>query len=127
MAKLKNITASEIRALLKIQNGRCAISGEKLKPSETSVDHVIPISRKDLIEEKGYGKFWLVSSKVNKLKGAMTMDDLYLLVDKIINYKKNSKELEDKVLKDNNKNFSKKDFDKYILENFDEDGVIKDK
>ena len=55
MAKLKNITASEIRALLKIQNGRCAISGEKLKPSETSVDHVIPISRKDLIG-KNYSK-----------------------------------------------------------------------
>ena len=127
MTKLKNITSSEIRALLKIQNGRCAISGEKLKPSETSVDHVIPISRKDLIEEKGYGKFWLVSSKVNKLKGAMTMDDLYLLIEKIITYKKNSKKLEDKVLKDNIEDFSKKDFDKYILENFDEDGVIKDK
>ena len=125
MTKIKNITSAEIRSLLKIQNGRCAISGEKLKPSETSVDHIIPISRKDLINKRGYGKFWLVSSKINKLKGALTMEDMYILIDKIINYRKNSNKLKETILEKGIKDFSKKDFDKFIQENFDEDGIIK--
>ena len=32
-----------IRALLKKQNGRCALSGEKLNPKDVSIDHIIPL------------------------------------------------------------------------------------
>ena len=37
----------KIRFLLKKQNGRCAISGIKLDPKDTSIDHILPISRKE--------------------------------------------------------------------------------
>ena len=126
MKKIKNITAAQVRALLKIQNGRCAISGEKLKPADSSVDHIVPISRKELTEEKGYGKYWLVSSIINKLKGSITMEELYSLVDKINNNKKITKKLHDKILDNDVPEISKKDFDKCILENYDKDGVLKD-
>ena len=74
--------------MLKRQNGRCAISGEKLSPVNVSVDHIFPLSRKEFENEKLYGKSWLVTSKINRLKGSLTLDELYKLLEKIKKDKK---------------------------------------
>jgi hypothetical protein len=52
MKKLKRIDRSIIRSLLISQNGRCAISGVKISPNEVTLDHIIPVSRKDLSKKK---------------------------------------------------------------------------
>ncbi|MDP6440628.1 MAG: hypothetical protein QGF61_02850 [Pelagibacteraceae bacterium] len=123
--KVKNLTRGQIRTLLKLQNGRCAISGQKLKPADVSVDHIIPLSRYELNKKKGYGKYWLVSSKVNKLKGSLTADELYKLINEILNYKRKSTPLMNHLINSEIKETSKEDFDKYIKKNYDKSGIIK--
>ena len=93
MKKIKSIPRTQIRYMLKRQKGRCAISGEKLSPVNVSVDHIFPLSRKEFENEKLYGKSWLVTSSINRLKGSLTLDELYQLIEKIKNHSINTKEL----------------------------------
>lgn len=51
-----------VRYLLKKQNGRCALTGEKLNPKDVSIDHVIPLKSIKDNKKKDYGKFWLVKN-----------------------------------------------------------------
>ena len=52
MKKVKPINRSEIRSLLLRQRGRCAISGIKIKPSTVSLDHIVPLARKEFSKKK---------------------------------------------------------------------------
>ena len=125
--KITNPTRGQIRYLLKRHNGRCAITGEKLDPRRVSPDHIIPISRKDLSEEKLYGKVWLVWRDVNRMKLALTIDEFYNVIEKIYMNKNNALKLfeEFKTL-DKIPEMPKKEFDDYVEKNIDEDGIIKD-
>jgi len=126
MKKIKSIPRSQIRYMLKRQNGRCAISGEKLSPVNVSVDHIFPLSRKEFENEKLYGKSWLVTSEINRLKGSLTLDELYKLLEKIKNQEINTKRLFKELNEEEVKEMSKNEFDEYIKNNFDENGIIKD-
>lgn len=125
MKKIKSLDRSMIRSLLIAQKGRCALSGEKLKPTDVTLDHIIPISRTDLSKKKGYGQPWLVSKKVNTLKGALTLDELYDIISKINKYKTNSKKLMNSIFKNKLKPIEKNFFDKYIEKNYSKNGLIK--
>lgn len=65
----KRLNRDKLRGLLVLQNGRCAITGEKMTPYDVTLDHIVPVSRKDLKDTKEYGEVWLVSKKVNRMKG----------------------------------------------------------
>ena len=56
MSKIKTVPRSTIRALLFKQNGRCALSGVKINPATVAIDHIIPISRRDLIKKRDMAK-----------------------------------------------------------------------
>ena len=126
MKKIKSIPRTQIRYRLKRQNGRCAISGEKLSPVNVSVDHIFPLSRKEFENEKLYGKSWLVTSSINRLKGSLTLDELYQLIEKIKNHSINTRELFKELNEEEIKEMSKDEFDEYIKKNYDENGIIKE-
>jgi len=126
MKKIKSIPRTQIRYMLKRQKGRCAISGEKLSPVNVSVDHIFPLSRKEFENEKLYGKSWLVTSSINRLKGSLTLDELYQLIEKIKNHSINTKELFKELNEEEIKEMSKDEFDEYIKNNYDENGIIKE-
>ena len=125
MKKLKKLDRKMVRSLLIAQKGRCAISGEKMKPSDVALDHILPVSRRELKDKKGYGEGWLVSKKVNALKNTLTIDELYNLIEKIRNNKKNTMKLLDQIFNKKLKPTEKKPFDEYIKKNYSKDGVIK--
>lgn len=124
MPKDKHLKRGQIRYLLKLQEGLCAISGKKLDPKNVSIDHIIPLSRKDLKDHPLYGKFWLVDTEINKLKGALTLEDLDKLINSISSNRINREKLKTKLLEPLLE-IEKSDFDKYIDENYDDNGQIK--
>ena len=125
MKNLKKLDRKMVRSLLIAQNGRCAISGEKIKPSDVALDHILPVSRRELKNKKGYGQGWLVSKKVNALKNTLTMEELYNLIEKIRRNKRNTKKIFDKIINKKLKPIEKDIFDDYIKKNYSKDGVIK--
>tara|TARA_B100000989_G_C19433576_1_gene424139 strand:+ start:603 stop:986 length:384 start_codon:yes stop_codon:yes gene_type:complete len=123
--KLKKLDRKLIRSLLIAQKGRCAISGQKLKPADVALDHILPISRTEFKNKKGYADGWLVTKKVNALKNTLTIDELYELIDKINKNRKNTKIILDKIINKKLKPIEKEDFDDYIKNNYSDDGQIK--
>tara|TARA_B100000989_G_C19387090_1_gene404116 strand:+ start:385 stop:765 length:381 start_codon:yes stop_codon:yes gene_type:complete len=125
MKKIKVLDRSMIRSLLIAQNGRCALTGEKLKPTDVTLDHIIPVSRRDYAKKKGYGEAWLVSKKVNTLKGALTLDELYQIISQINKYKPKTKKILKMIFDKKLKPIDKAFFDNYIEKNYSEKGLIK--
>ncbi len=125
MKKIKVLDRSMIRSLLIAQNGRCALTGEKLKPTDVTLDHIIPVSRRDYAKKKGYGEAWLVSKKVNTLKGALTLDELYETISQINKYKPKTKKILKMIFDKKLKPIDKAFFDNYIEKNYSEKGLIK--
>tara|TARA_B100000900_G_C20546040_1_gene702587 strand:+ start:692 stop:1072 length:381 start_codon:yes stop_codon:yes gene_type:complete len=125
MKKIKVLDRSMIRSLLIAQNGRCALTGEKLKPTDVTLDHIIPVSRRDYAKKKGYGEAWLVSKKVNMLKGALTLDELYETISQINKYKPKTKKILKMIFDKKLKPIDKVFFDNYIEKNYSEKGLIK--
>ena len=111
--------------MLIAQNGRCALTGEKLKPTDVTLDHIIPVSRRDYAKKKGYGEAWLVSKKVNTLKGALTLDELYEIISMINKNKSKSKKIMQMIFDKKLKPTEKDIFDNYIKKNYSEKGIIK--
>jgi 5-methylcytosine-specific restriction endonuclease McrA len=125
MKNIKVLDRSMIRSLLIAQNGRCALTGEKLKPTDVTLDHIIPVSRRDYAKKKGYGEAWLVSKKVNTLKGALTLDELYEIISMINKNKSKSKKIMQMIFDKKLKPTEKDIFDNYIKKNYSEKGIIK--
>lgn len=124
--KIKIPPRSLLRGLLKLQNGRCALTGVKLDPNNIAADHIIPLSDTTKKDNPNYGKFWLVSAQVNKMKSNLSLDDLYNVANLLMKNKTRADEIKDKIFKSKIEEMDKGTFDKYILDNFDEDGLIKD-
>lgn len=122
----KKIERDIIRGLLVAQKGRCAITGEKITPLDVTLDHIIPVSRKDLENSDEYGEVWLVSKKVNAMKSTMMMDDLYEMCEKILRNKDKANKLKKMIINKEIKKISKKEFDEYIKQNYKESGEIKE-
>ena len=125
--KLKTLSRGQVRSLLKLQKGRCAISGKKIHPSMVSIDHIYPVSRsEEFSNKKGFGKYWLVDPDINRIKGNLTVDELREKILMIENFKKESDEIKKTLLNSDLEEMSKSEFDEYIKTNYDENGVIKD-
>lgn len=121
----KMMTRGQMRSLIKKQKGRCAISGEKLDPKDVSIDHIIPLKKVKNKKQKDYGKFWLVKTEVNRMKGSLELNEFYKLLENILRNKKNTMILKKIIEKEKLVDMSKDEFEKYLEDNFDENGIIK--
>lgn len=76
-------TASELMRLLKFQEYRCALSGEKLTPNTAELDHKIPKSNggEDTIENLQ----WL-DRNVNKMKGRLTTEEFVAICRRVVQW-----------------------------------------
>jgi hypothetical protein len=125
--KIKTLSRGQVRSLLKLQNGRCAISGKKIHPSMVSIDHIYPVSRsKEFGDKKGFGKYWLVDPDINRMKGSLTVEELRIKISMIDNFKQESDKIRKTLLNNDLEEMSKSEFDEYIKSNYDENGVVKD-
>ncbi|MDO8804461.1 MAG: hypothetical protein Q7R35_08515 [Elusimicrobiota bacterium] len=115
-----------IRGLIVAQRGRCAISGEKLNPSDVNADHIDPLSRADLKSDSGRKNIWLVDKRVNALKGTMSYEELVQIAKTILKHESETRVLFEKVRGGGISPISKADFDKWVTENCDEAGIVKD-
>ena len=114
-----------IRYLLKKQNGRCALSGEKLNPKDVSIDHIVPLKITKDKKDKNYGKFWLVKMEINRMKGSLDLDQFHNLVQKIYKNKLNTNKLKKELDKMKLKEMELKEFEEYIQKYYDKKGIIK--
>ena len=121
----KMMTRGQMRSLIKKQKGRCAISGEKLDPKDVSIDHIIPLKKVKNKKQKDYGKFWLVKTEVNRMKGSLELKEFYKLLENILRNKKSAMTLKKIIEKEKLADMSKDEFEKYLEDNFDENGIIK--
>lgn len=121
----KMMTRGQMRSLIKKQKGRCAISGEKLDPKDVSIDHIIPLKKVKNKKQKDYGKFWLVKTEVNRMKGSLELNEFYKLLENILRNKKSTMILKKIIEKEKLVDMSKDEFEKYLEDNFDENGIIK--
>ena len=121
----KMMTRGQMRSLIKKQKGRCAISGEKLDPKDVSIDHIIPLKKVKNKKQKDFGKFWLVKTEVNRMKGSLELNEFYKLLENILRNKKNTMILKKIIEKEKLVDMSKDEFEKYLEDNFDENGIIK--
>ena len=119
------MTRGQMRSLIKKQKGRCAISGEKLDPKDVSIDHIIPLKKVKNKKQKDYGKFWLVKTEVNRMKGSLELNEFYKLLENILRNKKSTMTLKKIIEKEKLADMSKDEFEKYLEDNFDENGIIK--
>ena len=121
----KMMTRGQMRSLIKKQKGRCAISGEKLDPKDVSIDHIIPLKKVKNKKQKDYGKFWLVKTEVNRMKGSLELKEFYKLLENILRNKKSAMTLKKIIEKEKLADMSKDEFEKYLEDNFDENGIKK--
>jgi len=113
-----------LRVLLKKQKGLCALSGRKLNPDNVTIDHIIPLSRTDLKNSPLYGKVWLVHKEVNKIKSNLLLEDMYDLSKDILDFKTKSGEIL-KEVSEVGEQLTREEFEKFVNENFDDNGEIK--
>lgn len=74
------LSLPELQELLEKQNYRCALTGERLKPEDTALDHIVPIS------EGGSFSFensQLVTKSANRAKNTMPEDEFISMCHQI--------------------------------------------
>jgi hypothetical protein len=113
-----------IRGLVVAQGGRCAITGLPLDPREVNADHIVPLSRKELLPSKGPENVWLVHKKINAMKGGLTYDELVELAIFIVEHQKVSQDLLSLIQKNQVPKIPKDTFDNWVAQHCDESGKI---
>jgi hypothetical protein len=121
------ISLSYIRALVIEQEGRCAITGLPLDPSDVNGDHIVPISRSELSPPPGKKNIWLVAKRINTMKGTMNYDELVDTARLIIAHEERSRILIEKLTNDKIGEIEKKYFDLWVRSNCDKDGKFIEK
>lgn len=78
--KKESATGSELMKLLKQQDYRCALTGEKLTPNTAELDHKIPKSKGG---DDTAGNLQWLDKTVNKMKGSMTVDEFIAICRRV--------------------------------------------
>ncbi|MDC3141423.1 HNH endonuclease [Alphaproteobacteria bacterium] len=105
---------SQIRGMIAEQSFKCAITGRNLTPENTTGDHIVPLSRKDLNPSTNASNVWIVDRNVNKLKSNLTYDELLTLAKEIVANENVARELILKRSKGDFKHLNKDDFTNLI-------------
>jgi hypothetical protein len=76
-------TGAELMSLLKKQEYRCALTGEKLTPNTAQLDHKTPKSKggDDVLDNLQ----WL-DRTVNKMKGSMTVEEFVSVCKRVVQW-----------------------------------------
>lgn len=120
----KGVSLSHIRALLIAQEGRCAITGLPLDPSDVNGDHIIPISRPELSPPPAKRNIWLVAKKINAMKGTMTYDELVQVAHMVIAHEAKSRKLIHGLINGEIGDTSKEVFDAWVMNHCDPEGKV---
>ncbi len=115
-----------IRGLVVAQQGRCAISGLPLDPRDVNADHINPLSRKELSPSRGIANVWLVHKKINAMKGSLTYDELVAFAKLLVEHEATSRRYLAEIQAGGIEKIPKAAFDKWLTDNCDENGRIKD-
>lgn len=83
MANKKNITASQVLALVNDQGRRCMISGRELTPETASLDHIVPLGRGG---EHSIENVWIVDHQVNLAKGTMMLEEFVSMCRDVVHW-----------------------------------------
>lgn len=114
-----------IRGLVVHQNGKCAITGVALDPTETNADHIVPLSRKELNPQEGIENIWIVNKIVNAMKGALSYDEFLKLAKLVVSHETETRKLLEDIKTAKITGVSKKNFDAWVNRNCDSEGKIK--
>lgn len=76
-------TAKELMKLLKSQDYRCALTGEKLTPNTAELDHKIPKSKggSDSIDNLQW-----IDREVNRMKGRLSDDEFIAICKRVVGW-----------------------------------------
>jgi 5-methylcytosine-specific restriction endonuclease McrA len=81
--KAPTIKASELLAILKRQNYRCAASGRPLTPQTASIDHKVAVARGG---EHGIDNLWILHVEANAAKGTLSVEEFVQLCRDVVNF-----------------------------------------
>ena len=123
--KKSKVSQKYLRGLLKLQEGKCAITGKKLKPEDISADHIIPLSRKELDPSMGKKNVWLVDKKVNQFKRTMTYDELIDTCQSILDNEDETRKIQKKINNESIDEMELNDFLDWVENHTDDEGNIK--
>lgn len=73
-------TAKDLMAMLQLQQFRCALTGDQLKPESARVDHIVPVSEGGSNDKQNLQ--WL-THQVNRAKGTMSQDEFITMCIKV--------------------------------------------
>jgi len=111
--KSKSVPISYVRGLLVAQEGKCALSGKQLTPDDTTVDHIVALSRTELSPSFDMENIWLAHKRFNAMKGTMTYDELIEACRMILANREASQKLLAKIRRHRIRLMSKKAFEEW--------------
>ena len=120
------VRVSDLRSILLAQNGRCAISGKPLEPEDCSLDHIVPLSRPNLNPNDDASNVWLVCKDINRMKGALSYDELVSLCRKILANENITRSLMKSINDTTVPITDKEKFDEWVAQNCDDEGRVFD-
>jgi 5-methylcytosine-specific restriction endonuclease McrA len=78
--KIEKVGAQWFRDQLKKQNYKCALSGRELRPDNTAMDHIMPLSRGG---HHTQDNAQLLDAEVNRAKGSMTDEEFRRMCEEV--------------------------------------------
>ena len=76
-----DLTLVEAKEVIKLQKGKCYLTGLELTPSNLSFDHIVPYSKKGTNTKENLG---IVVWDVNYMKGKLSLEELLFYCEKIL-------------------------------------------
>ena len=120
----KGVPLNLIRGLLIEQQGRCAVTGIALDPAQVNGDHIIPLSRRELKPPDGAKNLWIVTKRINAMKGTMTYNELVEASRLVMDHEEKSRNLIKMISSGLVRPVEKRDFDEWVEQHCDDDGVV---
>jgi 5-methylcytosine-specific restriction endonuclease McrA len=78
---LERLQTAEIMSLLRRQNFRCALTGERLAPDNAALDHIKPICRGG---DHTIENIQALTDTANRAKGSLTQDEFIQLCRDVV-------------------------------------------
>lgn len=80
----KKVTSKGLMKMIQLQDYRCAITGIKLTPETATVDHIVSVKKGG---KNSIDNVQIVHQEANRMKGSLSMDELYTWCEMILRSK----------------------------------------